>query len=69
MHANIFPNNFEKASEHYDNCIKTAIDKHAPRKARKTKNVPSCPWFDQEYVQLRQKRRKAERLLKKKQII
>ena len=27
MHANIFPNNFEKASKHYDNCIKTAIDK------------------------------------------
>ena len=56
----IFPtNNFEKALEHYNNCIKTAIDKHAPKKAKKIKNVPSCPWFDHKYVQLRRKRRKA----------
>ena len=65
MHANIFPANFEKALEHYNNCIKTAIDKHAPRKAKKIKNAPSCPWFDHEYVQLRQKRRKTKRLFKK----
>ena len=67
MHANIFPTNFEKALEHYNNCIKTAIDKHAPRKAKKIKKVPSCPWFDHEYVQLR-RRRKAERLFKKNKL-
>ena len=50
MHANIFPNNFEKAPEHYNNCIKTAIDKQASRKTKKIKNVPSCPWFNHDYA-------------------
>ena len=68
MHANIFPTNFEKALEHYNNCIKTPINKHASRNAKKIKNVPSCPWFDHEYVQLRRKRRKAERLFKKNKL-
>ena len=66
MHANIFPNNFEKALEHCNNCIKTAIDKHVRRKAKKIENVLSCSWFDHEYVQLRRRRRTAERLFRNK---
>jgi len=45
----------------YNNKLLSLLDKHAPQKTIKIKNVPSSPWFDQEYSSLRRERRKAER--------
>ena len=54
------PTTLETAIDQYNISIQTLIDKHAPAKLKRIKNVSSCPWFDQEYLLLRRKRRKAE---------
>ena len=40
------------------------LDEHAPVLTKEIKCVTTAPWFDNEYIQLRKKRRKAERDLR-----
>ena len=48
--------------------IDAPVDKHAPAKLKRIKNVPYCPCFDHEYPLLRRKRRKAERMFKESKL-
>ena len=41
------------------------LDKHAPAKTKEIKLVKKSPWFDEEYVALRKRRRKAEKRFRK----
>ena len=41
------------------------IDRHAPKVTKEFKIVPSAPWFDMEYKELRKERRKAEKKYKR----
>jgi len=45
--------------------MRRLIEFHAPLKTRKIKIVPQSQWFDNEYKELRKKRRKAEKKYKK----
>ena len=63
------PTTLETAIDQYSISIQTLIDKHAPAKLKRIKNVSSCLWFDQEYLLLRRKRRKAERMYKKSTLL
>ena len=49
----------------YNIQMRRLIDFHAPLKTRKVKIVPQSQWFDNEYKELRKKRRKAEKKYKK----
>ena len=59
----------ETATDQYNISVQTLIDKHAPAKLKRIKKVSSCPWFDQEYLLLRRKRKKAERMFKKSTLL
>ena len=45
----------------YNTALSEIVEKHAPLKTRKIKEVPEAPWFDNEYAELRKIRRKAEK--------
>ena len=60
-----FSTTMETAIDRYDSIL-SVIGKHAPAKLKRMKNVPSCSWFDLEYLLLR--RRKAERMFKKSKL-
>ena len=49
----------------YNEVMGKIIDEHAPVINKTTKIVPSVPWFDSEYVDLRKQRRRAEKVYKK----
>ena len=49
----------------YDTLMRELTDKYAPLKTKLTKIVPSAPWFDSEYKELRKSRRKAEKKYRK----
>ena len=51
--------------EFYNTQLSNLLDKHAPLKKRTAKVVPHAPWFDSEYIDLRKKRRKAEKRYKR----
>ena len=53
----------EKVSA-YNLLMKEITDKQAPLKTKEIKIVPSAPWFDSEYKEIRKLRRKAERKYK-----
>ena len=55
------PNLKEKVHEYKHELIKL-IDKHAPLKDKQVKIVEKAPWFDNEYANLRKKRRKFEKI-------
>ena len=63
-----FSTTMETAIDRCNNSIRSVIDKHAPAKLKRIKNVPSCPWFNQAYLLLRRKKRKAERMFKKSKL-
>ena len=44
--------------------VANIVERYAPLKTLKIKNVPKFSWFDHEYVELRRKQRKAEKQLK-----
>ena len=45
----------------YNVKLAEVVDKHAPKRTKEVKIVPTAPWFDNEYRELRKVRRKAER--------
>ena len=49
----------------YNTLMSIVVNKHAPQKTKRIKVVPSAPWFDVEYIELRRRRRKAEKKFKK----
>ena len=59
----IISNNFDfkQSIDYYNTTMKNLLDKHAPEVTKIIKVVPSAPWFDGEYKDLRKLRRKAER--------
>ena len=48
----------------YNNKLSKLMDEHAPQITRKVKIVPTAPWFDAEYKEVRKQRRKAEKRYK-----
>ena len=48
----------------YHETVANIVERYAPLKTLKIKNVPKSLWFDYEYVELRRKRRKAEKQFK-----
>ena len=53
----------ERISE-YNKVMKELVDRFAPLKTKSIKIVSKAPWFDSEYVELRKRRRKAEKRYK-----
>ena len=51
----------------YNTVMGELVDMEAPLKSRSIKEVPSAPWFDGEYRELRKQRRKAEKKFKQSQ--
>ena len=48
----------------YHETVANIVERYAPLKTLKIKNVPKSPWFDYEYVELKKKWRKAEKQFK-----
>ena len=48
----------------YNTEMANLMDRHAPKVTKEVKIVPSAPWFDTEYKELRRHRRKAEKKYK-----
>ena len=48
----------------YHDTVANIVERYAPLKTVKIKNVPKSPWFDYEYAELRRKQRKAEKQFK-----
>ena len=59
---------FGEEISRYNMVMKELLDKHAPLVTKTIKVVPMAPWFDEEYKQLRKKRRKAERKFKRSKL-
>ena len=53
--------------KNYNSVISDLLDKHAPIKTKEIKVVTTAPWFDEEYISLRKRRRKAEKKFRKSQ--
>ena len=53
----------------YNNAAQRVLDNHAPLITKVVKIVPRAPWFDNEYVELRRKRRKAEKLFRQTKLM
>ena len=53
----------------YNKTLKDTLDKHAPLITKVVKIVTRAPWFDNEYVELRRKRRKAEKLFRQTKLM
>ena len=49
----------------YNNALTDVVDKHAPLMTKTIKVVPTAPWFDTDYANLRKRRRKAEKKYRK----
>ena len=49
----------------YNSIVTEVLNKHAPVKQKEIKVVPTAPWFDGDYRDLRKKRRKAEKKFRK----
>ena len=49
----------------YNRAMTSVMDKHAPLITKTIRIAPHAPWFDAEYADLRRKRRKAEKMLRK----
>ena len=57
--------NMSERTSAYNSRMKEIIRAHAPLKTKEIKIVPSTPWFDSEYKDLRRLRRKAEKKYRK----
>ena len=53
--------NFGDAITEYNNSMMSIMDRHAPKRTKKVKIAENASWFDNEYKELRKKRRKAEK--------
>ena len=53
--------NFGDAITKYNNSMMSIMDRHAPKRTKKVKIAENASWFDNEYKELRKKRRKAEK--------
>ena len=63
---NIYNNtSFSDCISTYNNTLKSSLDVFAPLKEKVVKDVPRATWFDEEYRNLRKKRRNAEKLWRK----
>ena len=60
-----YSNTFETSISLYNKTLETALDVYAPMKEKVIKDVVKAPWFDEEYRELRKKRRNAEKLWRK----
>ena len=60
---------FGCAIDVYNNTLKNTLDKHTPLITKVVKLVPRASWFDSEYVELRRKRRKAEKLFRQTKLM
>lgn len=54
--------NFGNAITIYNDALTSVLDSHAPLCTATIKDVQGAPWFDSEYIDMRRKRRKAEKL-------
>ena len=54
-------NELEIVMNQYNNKLLSLMNHHAPTITRRVKLVPSAPWFDNEYKELRRRKRIAER--------
>ena len=52
----------------YNDTLTSCLDAFAPLKSKVVKDVPRAPWFDEEYRDLRKKRRNAEKLWRRTKI-
>ena len=55
---------FGQKVKQYNDVLTNIMQEHAPLKKKKVKIIQSAPWFDSEYNNLRNLRRKAEKLYK-----
>ena len=60
--------NFQNAIDHFNQSCINILDVHAPQLSKSIRDVPNAQWFDAEYVKLRKRRRKAEKLWKKSKL-
>ena len=58
-------NNLSDVVSMYNNTLGTLMNKHAPLITKDVKIVKGAPWFDNEYKELRKKRRNAEKKYKR----
>ena len=65
IYETVPPGNMKDKALAYNTVMKEIADTHAPLKRKEIKIVPSAPWFDSEYKELRKSRRKAEKKYKK----
>ena len=56
---------FDVRSALFHSSLTELLDLHAPLKTKVVKNVPRSSWFNHEYILLRRKRRRAEKLARK----
>ena len=56
---------FSNCIASYNRILKSSLDNFAPLKEKVVKDVPGSTWFDEEYRELRKKRRNAEKLWRK----
>ena len=61
--------NFGEAILEYNNALSSVLDLHAPLLTLTIKDVKGTPWFDREYIELRRRRRKAEKLWRSTKLI
>ena len=61
-------NTFGENVTTYNTVLSELVDMEAPMTTRSVKIVPSAPWFDGEYRELRKRRRKAEKTFKRTQL-
>ena len=52
---------FGEKIDFYNNTLRSLINKYAPVKKKVMKVSPNSPWFDHDYLNLRKKRRAAEK--------
>ena len=62
-------NDFGKVVVAYNNALSYVLDSHAPLLTTTIKDVKGAPWFDREYIELRRKRRKAEKLWRRTKLV
>ena len=49
----------------YNKVLREKFDKYSPLTTKVIRVKPAAPWFDSEYLTLRRKRRKAEKMYRK----
>ena len=60
---------FKENINSYNEVMNRVLNEHAPLKSKNVKIVPTAPWFDCEYEQMRRLRRKAEKKYKQTGLI